>query len=403
MVALVDCNNFFVSVERVFEPHLQHQPVAVLSSNDGCIIARSNEVKAMGAPMGVPVFKVKELLNQHRVVLKSSNFALYSDMSRRVMDTLGRFSPDVDVYSIDEAFIDIPDFINLKDMRETVLRDTGIPVSIGAASTRTLAKAAAHLAKRNDGVMDFGNMSETEVDIRLMCVPVEEVWGVGRRLSEEFRAYRVQTAYDLKTIPDSLLRRYNVTVRSMVGEIRGHTAARVASEHSKSMISTRSFGKPVGSMTDLQESLSSHAAQLGKKLRREGLKTQHIQAFISTGKKGRSFHSTRGLLVATDDTREIIKAVNDILRQVYYPGLQYKKAGVMACKLSPAQQLSFNSSEYNLNYADKVNGVLDKVNDRRGSGSIRFAAEGFDQTWGPKHDLRSPRYTTEWGELKEVI
>lgn len=401
MIALVDCNNFFVSVERVFDPSLKHKPVAVLSSNDGCVIARSNDIKSF-IPMGVPVFKVRDTLRHHGVVLKSSNFALYSDMSRRVTAILGEFSPEVDVYSVDEAFLDLPYWVDPCQIRATVLRKVGIPVSVGCAVTRTLAKAAAELAKQDTGVLDLARINEEKANQHLSRLPIEDTWGVGSKLAKRFRMQRVNTAYDLKIFPEPLLKQYSITVRRMVYELRGFPMEEAKSAHSKSMISTRSFGEPVDSKASLLESVSSHASHIGVKLRQEGLMAGRIDAFASTGKNGATLVDSYRFPVVTDDNRELIRAAKYILSRVYCAGLQYKKAGVLAYDLTPVQQLAFDSDDTYLDHAKVLSQTLDIVNGRWGSRTLRFGAEGINQSWHPRHDLRSPRYTTEWDELKRV-
>ena len=402
MIALVDCNNFFVSVERVFEPRLSELPVAVLSSNDGCIIARSNEVKELGIPMGAPVFKVRDLLDKHEVVLKSSNFALYSDMSRRVMTVLERFSPSVDVYSIDEAFLDWPQRQDPRELCDAVLREVGIPVTIGVASTRPLAKAAAFLGKRGEGVMDWSRSSDQEVDTWLQRVPLEDVWGIGRQLHRKLQLHRIRTAYDLKHMPDALLQGHDVTMRRLVNQLRGQVMAHQESAPSKSMVSTRSFGKVVSDKSELSQSLSYHAAHLGEKLRREGLYASSVAAFISTGTRGIDLGREHTLVEPTQGTRTLVRAVNHILNECFDVNLHYKKAGVMVYGLRPGQQLSFGGNEIDSMKDQQTSELLDKVNARWGASSLKLASEGINSNWKPKRELRSPRYTTEWSEIKEV-
>lgn len=401
MVALIDCNNFFVSVERVFDPALTDTPVAVLSSNDGCIIARSDDIKPF-IPMGIPVFKVGDILTQHSVVLKSSNFALYKDMSSRVMATLRQFSPRVDVYSIDEAFLEWPRHESPHRVRDIVLRDIGIPVSVGVAPTATLAKAAATLAKHGDGAVDFVGTREAEMDARLAELSVEKVWGVGKRLAAQFYCYRIHTARDLKHIPDSILRRYSVTVQKMVGELRGRPAVYGSPAYSQSMVSSRSFGRVVEDEPELAQALSSHAVEISTKLRREGLKAGMVRIFISTGARGRMYTAEERLPVASDDSRELIRLTHMLLPYIYHPRLSYKKAGVAVYHLSPEQQMSFDSREPAFRRAEQLNRVFDTINARWGSRVLRFAAEGVGQPWQSKRDLRSPRYTTAWSELRRV-
>lgn len=402
MIALVDCNNFFVSVERVFEPSLSNRAVAVLSSNDGCIIARSNEVKALGIPMGAPVFKVQHLLDKHRVVLKSSNFPLYSDMSRRVMSVLERFSPSVDVYSIDEAFLDWPQRQEPRQLCDAVLREVGIPVTIGIASTHALAKAAAFLGKRGEGVMDWSRSSDQEVDVWLQRVPLDDVWGIGRQLHRKLQLHRIRTAYDLKHMPDELLRGYDVNLRRLVSQLRGQMIAHHEPAPSKSMVGTRSFGKVVSEKSELSQSLSHHAAHLGEKLRREGLYASSVTAFISTGQGGSSLTGERTLAEPTQGSRALIAAANQILEECFDPNLHYKKAGVMVYGLRQLQQLTLTGSEGVIAQDERIGGLMDEVNAKWGGQTIKFGAEGIGASWRPRHELRSPRYTTEWSELKVV-
>ena len=408
MIALVDCNNFFVSCERVFNPGLRDKPVAVLSSNDGCVIARSNEVKELGVPMGAPLFKYRDLLNSNGVVVRSSNFALYTDMSRRVMATIHAQMPDMEVYSVDEAFVDVTGISNPAEwgveLRDIVMRDTGIPVSIGIASTRTLAKASATIAKKQNGVMSFAGMSGMEIDEHLSRLSSSDVWGIGRRMARQFAQYRLLNAADIRNMSDRLMRKFNVSTRRTILELRGIPVDTEQSSESKSMVSTRSFGSPVSDKAYLREALCMHAMKLTTKLRRESLGTRMITAFISTGHQGEFLHASKGFPVATSNTQEVTRAVVELLDQIYHPGLMYKKAGVMAYKLTPvrAQQLAFGSDTSEMESSEKVDTVIDEVNEKWGPHALKLAAEGFNHSWQPKHVLRSPRYTTEWSELKTV-
>lgn len=399
MIALVDCNNFFVSCERVFEPGLRDRPVAVLSSNDGCIIARSNDIKPY-IPMGAPLFQVRGVIRRHGVVLKSSNFALYSDMSRRVMAVLERFASEMEVYSIDEAFLQWPKASDAYALREAVLRELGIPVSIGIASTRTLSKAAAKLAKYRGGIMDWSRAEKNEIDAWLQEVLLEDVWGVARRLSKKFHAHRMHTAYDLKTMPERSLRTHNVTVRRLVYELRGCPADSTPTAPSQSMVSSRSFGTAVCSKLELAQALSTHAAHLGRKLRREGLYAGSVTAFISVGQGGRAMSGARTLTIPMQGSYELIKVVQEILEGCYHPSVYYKKAGVMVNKLTSAQQLTLDSEESEFTRAQAINQTMDTINARWGAGTVQLAAEGIEPRWRPRHALRSPRYTSEWNELK---
>lgn len=408
MKALIDCNNFFVSCERVFDPGLVHRPVAVLSSNDGCIVARSNEVKDLGVPMGAPAFKHRDVLRRNRVVVRSSNFALYSDMSRRVMATIREYAPGIEVYSIDEAFVELAGEHGFeawaRELRQKIWRETGIPTSIGIAPTKTLAKAAATITKRKEGVLSFPDEGADRVDEYLRQLPVGDVWGVGRRLERRLREYQVKTAYGLRELPEGIERQFNVTLRRTIQELRGIPAEAGRAERPKSMISTRSFGRPVESEVGLRESLSRHAATLASKLRREEMQTSYLEVFIATGAYEGYRRAGIHLEVATHSTRELVAAASGLLAQVYRPGQHYKKSGVMAYQLAPAaaQQLSLASLPVEFEVEEKVDGAIDAINRRFGQQTLKIAAEGFKQEWRPKHELRSPRYTTEWGELKIV-
>lgn len=408
MIALVDCNNFFVSCERVFDPGLWSKPVAVLSSNDGCIIARSNEVKDMGVPMGAPAFKYERLLRQYDVVIRSSNFSLYTDMSRRVMATLREYTAGVEVYSVDEAFIELGDGRGYDEwaaeLRRRVWRDTGIPVSVGIAPTKTLAKAAATLSKHRSGAISFADLDDAEVDECLQQLPVDKIWGVGSRLARQFSAYKVKTAYDLKFLPDKLLRTMTVPVQRTVAELRGLPAEIHSSDMAKSMISSRSFGAPVSSEKKLSEALSMHAVSLSSRMRQEKLAAHVIVAFISNGKGGLIHQASKTLLMASNSSSYLAALVPDLLSRIYKPGLWYKKAGMAAHRLEPAhaRQLTLDSDVEWIYAAEKIDTAFDAINRKWGAQSLKIAAEGINQSWRPRHDLRSPRYTTEWSDIKTV-
>lgn len=408
MIALIDCNNFFVSCERVFEPTLRDVPVAVLSSNDGCIIARSNEVKALGIPMGAPEFQYREVLARHKVALRSSNFALYTDMSRRVMATIHEDAPSMEVYSVDEAFVDLSGVRNdiqwAESVRDKLYRNTGIPVSIGIGPTRTLAKAASSLAKKRYGVVSFANMSEPQLDYLLGQLASRDVWGIGRGLSEQFAAYGLISAVDVKNMPDKLMRKFNVVARRTILELRGTPAETETGGIRQSMVSTRSFGRPVHKKEELSEALSMHAMKLGLKLRRESLQTRLIVAFISTGSRGGFLHARVHLPVATNSSVELVRAIKNLLEQIYKPGSFYKKAGVMAYQLTreSSQQLMLGTDVAGIDASRQLDSVIDEVNEKWGPHVLKLASEGFKRSWEPKHLLRSKRYTTELNELKLI-
>ena len=400
MIGLVDCNNFFVSVERVFAPELRQRPVAVLSSNDGCIIARSNDIKPF-IPMGAPLFQVQDVVDERGVVLRSSNFALYSDMSARVMATLRAWSPYVEVYSIDEAFLEVNALMDLQAMKRAVEADTGIPISIGVGETKTLAKAANYVAKRSEGICNLATMPLSGRDMCLMCVPVGEVWGVGKRLRKKFFAHGIKSAYELASMPHATYRQYNVTVQRMIDELRGIPAPETGIGPSKSMVSSRSFGEVISSKYLLAEALSTHAANLGRKLRRERLFAVEVGVMLSSGKRGVVLSRTVRLPEATAQTQELVRSANQLLDTIYRQGLLYKKAGVWVQDLRTEQQLRLGRRERE--QAAAVDALLDEAARRWGRNVVQLGSEGVKQPWLPRHELRSPRYTSQWAELPRVL
>ena len=416
MYALADCNNFYASCERVFEPHLEQKPVVVLSNNDGCIIARSQEAKDVGFKMGEPIFKCRDRVKQHNVIVRSSNFSLYGDMSRRVMQTIRLFAPDVEIYSIDEAFIKLDGLIGrdyekeMRRMRSAVLQWTGIPISIGIGKTKTLAKLANHYAKKNIETAGVSQIPQNPNEM-LRKVEVGDIWGIGRRWSEKFRNIGVRTALDLAQLDPKLIQqKFNVVAMKTAMELRGRTHFRLeqSPEQRKTLLRSRSFSKSVTTWHELSESIASHATRAAEKLRNEDLVAKVLKVFFHTSlfnhKKPRhSASATIELIPPTNITHTIIKAALGSARPLWKEGFEYKRAGVYLIDLAKEQvQASLFESKEDKLLDKRMMSVLDAVNRSMGAGTLHFAATGFTKVMQMRQLQRSPRYTTHWGELPQV-
>lgn len=416
MYALADCNNFYASCERVFEPKLEHKPVVVLSNNDGCVIARSQEAKDIGFKMGEPIFKCQSRVHAHRVIVRSSNFSLYGDMSRRVMQTFRLFTPDVEVYSIDEAFLDLSGLAGLDAlsemarMRATVLKWTGIPISIGIGKTKTLAKLSNHYAKKHP---ETGGVAEIPDPPELMLRKVEvgDVWGIGRQLSKKLQMIGIQTAFDLARSDELLLRKsFNIVAMKTAMELRGHRffGLEQTPEQRKTLLRSRSFGSAVTTWQDMSDAIASHATRAAEKLRQEELVAKHLRVFMHTSLFNRfdpRYSASDGvdLLPPTNTTHRIIKAALDIARPLWKDGFKYKRAGVYMPDLAkgPVQQCLFDA-EAQIENDKRMMRVLDDINASMGAGTLHFASSGFSSKWHMRQLNRSPRYTTRWDELPVV-
>lgn len=412
LFALVDCNNFYASCERVFNPKLRGVPVIVLSNNDGCVIARSNEAKKLGIQMGEPYFKCRPIVEKNHVKVFSSNFALYGDMSRRVMTVLEQFSHDLEIYSIDEAFLRlgglpvVPEEYG-RQIKTTVYQWTGIPVSIGIAPTKTLAKVANRIAKKNPdfgGVMDFSTMSSP--DEYLTMIDIEDVWGVGRQYAKMLRARGITNALKLKNTDLKWIHKHMTVVgERMVMELRGTSCMPLedAPSPKKSIICSRTFGKKVTKKDDLDEALASFAARACEKLRRQHSVAGKIEIFVKTSAFGGDYHSDSAIatLPHTNDTRPFVRAACKMLDEIFGRGLAYKKAGVMLLDIQSEkmaqEDLFAPSDKATLNPA--LMRAMDKINTDWGSGTVTLAAEGLRKAWRMRQENISKRYTTRWGEL----
>lgn len=420
--ALVDCNNFFVSCERVFEPRLEGRPVVVLSNNDGCIIARSNEAKALGIAMGEPLFKARAEIRRHGIEVYSSNYPLYGDMSARVTSALHAFSPDIEVYSIDEAFLNLTGFEGRgltaygRDIRAAVRRWTGIPVSVGIAQTKTLAKIAGHIAKKSPaagGVFNIGG--ETARRRALARVPVADIWGIGRRRAKMLESEAIQTALDFHDTPEPWVRgRMGVTGARTLLELRGTACLDLKSQppDKQTIRVSRSFARPVESRRAMRESVAAFAALAAEKLRRDGLVCAVVNVFAATSRFDSGDARYRGAAsqatpAPSNHTATITRAAMAAFEQVYKPGQRFKNAGVMLLGLARAGDAQGNLFAPPEPAADARRQALmtafDAINARIGRGAVRYGATGVGEGGGRRlytvQNRRSPGYTTSWPDL----
>jgi DNA polymerase V len=416
--ALVDCNNFYVSCERVFQPCLDAQPVVVLSNNDGCIIARSNEAKALGLAMGDPYHLNRETLTRHRVEIFSSNYALYGDMSCRVMDTLAAHAPEVEVYSIDEVFLNLAGLAwrslidYARHLQATVRRHTGIPVSIGIGSTKTLAKVANHLAKTASDAGGVYDLTATDVDQVLAGVPVGEIWGIGRQWGTWLTGQGIHTALELKHADPKAIRR-NMTVvgERLVYELNGRPCLplELVAPPRKSLMVSRSFGQPLTHLDSIKEALLQFVGRAGEKLRRQRLMTSHLMVFVMTNRFSttRPFYgqsATMRLPYPTDYTLDLIRAAVQLLERLYRPGFHYQKCGVMLMDLSPAayHRRDLFDARDQARQA-RLMRALDRLNADHGARAVHFGNLGGSKpAWAMRQQYCSPRSTTRWQELPVV-
>jgi DNA polymerase V len=424
LFALVDCNNFYASCERLFRPELKGRPVVVLSNNDGCVIARSSEAKALGIPMGAPAFQWEREFRKSGVAVFSSNFQLYGDLSARIMTTLEDLAPSVEVYSIDEAFLDLSGVADPEGLclaiRERVLRWVGIPVSIGIASTKTLAKLANRVAKKqpqHGGVFDLEGSQGAGADLAaaiLSETEVGDVWGIGPRHAKRLWARGVRTALDFTRVPRAWVRRE----MSVVGlctqlELSGVSClalSRAPAPH-KSLLCSRTFGRLVTEPAHLREAVSAYAVRVAEKLRREGAEASSVQVFIATPRHRENMAQHSGLATvalpaATAHTPSIIEAALRALEQCFRPGYEYQKAGVMLVGLTPTSGRQVSLLDLDPEERRRQRGLmsaLDAVNRRFGCGTLRYAITAApDRPWHMRQTRRSPRYTTNWDELPTV-
>tara|TARA_B110000881_G_C18567349_1_gene513468 strand:+ start:394 stop:1674 length:1281 start_codon:yes stop_codon:yes gene_type:complete len=405
-IALIDCNSFYVSCERLFNPKINTRPVVVLSNNDGCVISRSTEAKKLGIKMGEPFFKVKELVKKNNIHIFSSNYALYGDISRRVMKTLKSFSDNMEIYSIDEAFIDLSLVQDSevekygKEIRDRVLKWTGIPTSVGVAKTKTLSKVANHIAKKkNSGVMFLNE----NIDEKLKNFKIEDVWGVGKQLSKLYIKNGIDTAYKLKIISNSWVKKSaNVLGAKTAMELRGIPCIALETQESKrkSCCVSRSFGKKVESLEKLKESVTTHCLNAAEKIRVENQLTKCIIISIRTSPfdKHRKYYSnsiTVDLPIATNNSLEIIKSAIQGLKSIYKYGYFYQKAGITLSKLQDTDQHELNLlTPLMENKSKTLMKAIDLTNSKYGRNSVSVAQAGINNSWKMRNKYSSKIETT---------
>lgn len=421
-IALIDGNNFYVSCERVFQPELEGKPVVVLSNNDGCVVARSQEVRALGVPMGAPWFKLRDLAKQHGIIAKSSNYTLYADMSQRMHAVIGQFAPEQEIYSIDETFLDLTGFN--RDLieygiqiRKRVRQWTGIPVCVGIGSSKTLAKLANHSAKKvlvpemANGVVNFNQIPPVELSQLFGSIDVGEVWGVGRRNKERLNDIGIQTVRDLRDVSISRIRKeFNVVLARTVAELNGESclALEEVAPPKQQIVSSRSFGQPVFLLEDLNEAVVSYASRAAEKLRKQNHVAGAIQVFVQTNpfKPDEPQYNngvTVKLVKQTDNSFLLAEAALYGLKRIYKPGYAYKKAGVMLGVLCPENlvpvDLFTGFDEPETQRARALMATLDEINARMGRGTVRSAGEGIQKPWAMRSDNKSKAFTTDWDQL----
>lgn len=416
MFALVDCNNFYASCERVFHPEWNFRPVVILSNNDGCIIARSNEAKALGIPMGAPFFQYKNLIENHNVIVCSSNYVLYGDMSNRVMQTLKAFSCDIQIYSIDEAFLRI----NKQNPRsqgeiiqKRILMWTGLPVSIGIAPTKTLAKVANHIAKKNhehQGVYVFD--SQDQISSILDSFPVNDLWGVGKRLSQKLYRLGIRTAKQLAEAPDEQIKKHlSILGLRTAWELRGVSCLPLEEVYSgkKSIAHSRAFATPIDTLEQLQVAVSSYTAQACQKLRSQNSLAASLVVFIEphpfNPASSNNFYFRVALSQPTSYTPDLIHHAKAAVKQLFNPNHAYRKAGILLDGLVDKDHFQpdlFSSPQILETKQRQAMKVVDQINKKAGCNKIRFAAEGTSNEWKTRKQHSSPRYTTQWDDILTI-
>jgi DNA polymerase V len=436
---IIDCNNFYVSCERVFQPALETKPVVVLSNNDGNIIARSNEAKSLGITMGMPFFKAQPIIEKNDVTPFSSNYSLYGDMSRRVMDTIDQFVPALEHYSIDEAFVHFDQKTGEQDahkIRNTVRKWTGIPVSVGIGSTKVLAKIANAIAKKNPQFGGVVDLSGADADKYLKDFDVADIWGIGRRYAQFLKSedkvdnpqldlweasgfgrlrekLKIETALDLKNCDDKWLRKHlTVKGQRIAWELRGISCLplELFEKPKKGLCCSRSFGQGIKTIEDLRQAIAMHSARAGEKLRRQNLAASHLSVFISTSSfrlnpdEIYSASASRQMIIPTSYSPAILENACTLLERLYKPGYEYRKAGIFLSDITfdNAKQQSFflkvdDEKQTNIMQA------VDKINGRFGRHTVRPLAMGFEHKWKMKQEKLSSRYTTRLNEIPNVI
>lgn len=416
-LALVDCNNFYASCEKIFRPDLTHTPIVVLSNNDGCIVSRSKEAKALGIKMTQPWFEIKSWAEEQGVLAFSSNYALYADMSNHVMSILSGFSPRTEVYSIDECFVDLTGMRDIRsigyEMHRRVAKWTGINVGVGIGSTKTLAKLANHVAKthpRSLGVFSFNLLSEAQKTRLLAQIPVSEVWGVGRKLTKRLSAYGIDSALDLREAHTPTLRAdFGVVIEKTQRELQGTACIELQEiePDKKQIISSRSFGQMVTELPVLQDALSTFVANACAKLRKQSSHASVIQVFLQTNRFREDLPQYMPSLAVplpqpTNDTLVVNRWASFLCERMFKEGHHYKKAGIMLSEISPVSHYQTDLLEPAVASDSRLMGTLDKLNQRYGRGTVKVSTQGAFKSWQMRQERKSPSYTTDWTQVPYV-
>ncbi len=417
--ALVDCNNFYASCEKLFRPDLTSTPVVVLSNNDGCVVARSKEAKALGIKMGVPVFQIQEQINQHGIKLFSSNYALYADLSSRVMRVLEGLAPRVEVYSIDEAFLDLSGLgstVSLlefgKNIKDTVAQWTGIHVCVGIAPTKTLAKLANYAAKKYPATGGVVDLTSRERQQKLLAItPVNEVWGVGSRLTKRLEQINLRSALDLANCSPARIRNlFSIVLERTLRELNGESCLELEEVPAtkQQIMCSRSFGSKITTLNQMSEAIAQYTARAAEKLRQENQQAKVLTVFVQTSQFTENQDSysnsiTGELVVPSSDTRELNILAMQLLKSIWKEGYSYNKGGVMLSGF-------YDSGTYQLGLFDEVlkrpnstrlMSVLDEIN-HSGLGKVFLAREGMKNAWSMRREHLSPAYTTRWSDIPKV-
>lgn len=412
--ALVDCNSFYCSCEKIFRPELRGRPVVVLSNNDGCAIAFTKEAKAVGfGEMCEPFFKIKDRIKKHQVAVFSSNYTLYDDISKRVMETLRRFTPQLEVYSVDEAFLLMEGFEHYdfssygREIRSEVLNYVGMPVGVGISKTKVLAKVANKLSKKFNGVCVL--ITDEEIDQALKNFPVRDLWGIGSRSAAKLNMLGINTAYEFKTYQnDTLIQKLlTKTGREVQEELRGVSCLEVEEiEDKKNTGNSRSFGYDVYDKKDLKEAVAQFATNAVTKLRGQDSVCSSLSAFIHTNpfKPGPQYygHGHVTFSSGTSDVMKIIKGAHKVIDDIYRPGFGYKKGGVLLNHIVPRNQTQVDLFSQDFTDNSHLNSVMDVINKKFGPHTIKSAACGIEQAWKTVHDYKSKHFTTDWNQLLKV-
>ncbi len=417
-IALVDCNSFYCSCEIAFRPDLEKRPVVVLSNNDGCVVSRTNSAKKLNIKMAQPLFQIKNIIKRNNVAFFSSNYALYADMSSRVMGILAQFTPEMEVYSIDEAFLNLDGFGHLDlntygaAIKKKVFQDVHIPVSVGIAQTKVLAKLANHIAKKSvkaNGVVD---LTQTRFhDRALSIVAIEDIWGIGRQSANKLRLLGIKNAKDFRDFKNErligkLLTKVGLQIKQELQGIKCFPLSLYV-EKKKQIISSRTFGRPVFDLEDLRESIANYITTAAEKLRNQGSIATKLTVYIRTNpfKNTPQYYNfgNKNFLSGTSDTRKLITEGLEILESIYRPGFEYKKTGISLSDLRDKELCQVNFfDEVDSKKDDVLMSTMDNINSREGKNTLKSAACGLNSTWWMAREFKSPCYTTRWSDILKV-